>query len=140
MSTTETGSALTVSSPELDARDVEYLVDQVEEVPAGLQHVAHRFDVLGVSQPSLEHLSEPQHGVERRAQLVTHPRKEQILGFVRCSSSRFRIADCLRHPDALRDVLSDRYEAFWRAVRIGHWVHGSADPSNLAVGADNSMF
>ena len=38
-------------------------------MPAGLQHMAHRLDVLGVAQPSLEHLSEPQDGIERRAQL-----------------------------------------------------------------------
>ena len=70
----------------LDAREVEDLVDEVEEVLARGVDVGDILLVVGhVERPEhlrLHHLGEAEDGVERRAQLVAHGRQEARLGEV----------------------------------------------------------
>src|SRR5262249_23628250 len=62
-----------------DLREVKYLVDEAKEVAAGGIHTPQRFQRLlraearGVGD---HHLGQADDGVERRAQLVAHARKE----------------------------------------------------------------
>src|SRR6185503_14686054 len=69
-----------------DARQVEDLVDQVQEVLAALDHVV---DALAVplrqrlALVALQQLGKAENRVERRAQLVAHRRQELALGRVR---------------------------------------------------------
>ena len=70
----------------LDARQIEDLVDQVQQVNAGVVNVGRIFlvDRHGVRAENfaLHHLGEAEDGVERRAQLVAHLREEARLGDV----------------------------------------------------------
>jgi hypothetical protein len=63
----------------LDARDVQDLVDEPHEMLAGLRDVVQALPVAPVVL-ELEELGEAEDGVERRAQLVAHPRQEAVLG------------------------------------------------------------
>ena len=68
--------------PRLDARDVEDLVDEFQQVLARVVDVAHHLELVGRLQLHLEDLREAEHGVERRAQFVAHARHELALGGV----------------------------------------------------------
>ena len=70
-------------APGLDLGQVEDVVEQLEQVPAGVEDVAEvlLLPVVDVTEHALQqHLGEPDHGVERRAQLVRHAGEE--LGLV----------------------------------------------------------
>ena len=56
----------------LDASDVEHLVDQVEEMPAGPHDVPDRLAVLGAFEPAFEQLTKSEDGVQRRPKLMAH--------------------------------------------------------------------
>ena len=64
----------------LDAREVEDLVDEMQQMPAALQDVAGVLGILRVLHRAehlrLHHLGETEDGVERRAQLVAHGGEE----------------------------------------------------------------
>ena len=70
----------------LDPRQVEDLVDQVEQVPPGVVDVVGIFAVGGVLHGAehflAHHLREAEDGVERRAQLVAHGGEKARLGEV----------------------------------------------------------
>ena len=76
-------------APGLDAREVEDLVDQAEQVDAGVVDVVRVILVgahgVGAEQLVLHHLGKAEDGVERRAQLVAHlgeePRLRDVGGF-----------------------------------------------------------
>ena len=81
--TRETRRRLELHPPRLDLRQVEDLVDQLQQVAAGVADVAQvlLLPLVDVAEHALqEHVREPDHGVERRAQLVRHAREE--LGLV----------------------------------------------------------
>jgi hypothetical protein len=80
----------------LDPADVEQLVDQCDQVPAGAQDLGHRLLVLGLLRLQLEQLPEAEDRVERRAQLVAHARQER--GLVLAGG---RQAPLLAQPDRL---------------------------------------
>ena len=63
----------------LDARDVQHLVDQPEEVASPLHDISDALALLGVEGVHLQHLGEAQDGVQRGAQLVAHPREKFAL-------------------------------------------------------------
>jgi hypothetical protein len=69
----------------LDAREVQHVVDQLQQVPAGgldmAQLLVHARRRRLQAQP--QHLREAQDGVQRRAQLVAHAREELGLRTVR---------------------------------------------------------
>ncbi len=56
-------------------------------MPAALDDVPDRLRMLGALQMALQELPEAQHGIQRGAQLVAHPRQEVVLGLVRCLGS-----------------------------------------------------
>src|SRR5436853_278985 len=62
--------------PGLDARDVEDLVDQLQQVPAALEDLLHALAVGSAVGLHLEELPEAEDRVERRPQLVAHAREE----------------------------------------------------------------
>src|SRR5207249_8253256 len=65
----------------LDSRNVEDLVDQVQKVPAGAQNMTDAVLLDGGRFLSFQKLTEAKNRVQRRAQLVAHPRQEFALGF-----------------------------------------------------------
>ena len=72
-----------VHLPRLDLGEVEDVVDQREQVRAGVVDRGRRVDLLGREVPALvrrQHLGQDQQRVQRRAQLVRHVREE--LGLV----------------------------------------------------------
>ena len=74
-----------VHPPRLDLGDVEDVVHQLQEVAPRDQHVADVGALLVVELAEdllLEQLGEPDHRVERRAQLVAHVGEEGALGLV----------------------------------------------------------
>ena len=76
----------------LHAGDVEHLVGELFEVPSGKHDVA---DLLLIRRRAvvrhLEQLREPEHGVERGPQLVTHRRDEVALGPARALRDSSRL-------------------------------------------------
>ena len=64
----------------LDPGDVEHLVDELEQVAAALEDLAHGLDLGLVQLLQLEELGEAEDRVERRAQLVAHAGEELALG------------------------------------------------------------
>jgi len=64
-------------APRLDLGQVEYVVNQREQVSAGTQHAVERLGVLLQCLRILpQHLAHPDDGVERRAQLMAHVGEE----------------------------------------------------------------
>jgi hypothetical protein len=62
-----------------DLREVQYLVDEAQEVAAGGIHTAQRFQCLFCAEARRvadHHLGQADDGVERRAQLVAHAGEE----------------------------------------------------------------
>ena len=79
----------------LDARQIEDLVDQAEQMHAGIVDVGgsipYRPAPHGAEYFGLHHFGKAEDGIERRAQLVTHLRQETRFGDV----GGFRAAACL---------------------------------------------
>ena len=90
----------------LDHRQIENLVDELQQVPARLQYL---LDVgllagCGLGRACFQELRESEYGVERRAQFVTHVRQEFRLRQVRLVGNSPRLAQCQFNLFALRDV------------------------------------
>ena len=67
-----------------DARQVEQIVDQIEQVAAAARYCSQRLPAIRVGQRPLAHeLSVSEDCVQRRAQLVAHVGEELILGAAR---------------------------------------------------------
>ena len=64
----------------LDPGDVEYLVDQIEQMTTGPQDVVHRLGLLVGKLVHLQELGEAEDRIERRPQLVAHPGQKLALG------------------------------------------------------------
>jgi hypothetical protein len=73
-----------------DARQVEHIVDQLEQAPAAVENIAQVFFVIGRYRADLavvHQLGEADDGVERRSQLVGHVGEKftfQPIGFLDC--------------------------------------------------------
>ena len=102
----------------LDPRDVEHLVDQLEQVVAGAQDALHAGARLGIEPLELEQLPEPEDRVERGAQLVAHAREELALGVVRPLSLLARLAGRGLGALAVGDVGRDAAERVGPPVRV----------------------
>jgi hypothetical protein len=78
------GILVELVTPGLDAREVEDLVDQVEQMLAGTVDVADIFLVAGIldraEHLARHHLGEAQNCIERRSQFMAHRGKETGLG------------------------------------------------------------
>ncbi len=64
----------------LNARNVQHLIDEFQQMAAALQDILDRFPLLRVKRVHFQELGEAQDGVERSAQFVAHPREEFALG------------------------------------------------------------
>ena len=108
-----TGSGESGSVAGLDAGDVEHLVDELEQVAAALEDLRRptSWSVLG-EVVELEQLREPEDRVERRAQLVAHPRQELALGPVGGLGRVAGLALGLLEPLALVERLPELGGAF----------------------------
>ena len=109
--------------PRLHLREVEDLVDQLEQVPPGVADVA---DVLLLAvvelaeHPLEQHVGEADHGVQRRAQLVRHAGQE----LPTCGGPRPQLALALLEGDEQLDIL-DRDRALRREGGHGSTVRSS---------------
>ena len=86
--------------PGLDARDVEDLVDQLQQVPAALEDLLHALAVGSAVGLHLEELPEAEDRVERRPQLVAHAREEltlRLVGAVRLGLGLRELVGALAH-------------------------------------------
>ena len=93
----------------LQARDLQHLVDECEEVFAGLEDVLDAGSTLGSQRLEGQELPEPDDRVQRRAQLVAHPGEELALGLVGPLGLPPRLALGGLRPGAVGDV--GRYPA-----------------------------
>ena len=97
----------------LDARQVEDVVDEREQVRAGVLDVLDAAELLDGRRPrrvEAKQLREAEHGVERRAQLVAHPRQELGLGATRGLERRARVPLGAREVQLGDVAQDDRHE------------------------------
>ena len=87
----------------LDARDVEHLIDERQQMPPGARDVLDALRLAGRRFVELEELGEAEYRVHRRAQLVAHARKEFAIRAVRSFGLFARQADA-----GLRALALDR--------------------------------
>ena len=92
-----------------DQRQVEDLVDQLEQVPAGLDDLVEVALLRGRGRrrARFQQLREAEHGVEGRAQLVAHAGQEIGLGVVGLLGGRHRPVELRLDPLAHRVVGAD---------------------------------
>ena len=81
----------------LDARDVQHLVDQPEEVASPLHDISDALALLGAQGIHLQYLGEAQDGVQGGAQFVAHPREKFALRPACRFGSQLR-RPAIRHP------------------------------------------
>ncbi len=93
--------------PGLDPRDVEHLVDELEQVPAGLDDLLDGLVLVGLHVVEREQLAEADDRVERGAQLVAHAREELVLGLVCALDLRARGVGAALGVAPVGDVLGD---------------------------------
>src|SRR3954466_6972299 len=74
------GSRESRHPPRLDPRDVEDLVDEVQQVAAPREDLRDALAIARIGDRQLQQLAEAEDGIERRAQLVAHAREEVALG------------------------------------------------------------
>ena len=113
----------------LNARDVQHLVDQSEEVASPGEDVRHALLLLGVEGVHLQELRETQDGVKGSPELVAHPGQELALGLTRpvgLSSPQERLLNTL----PLGDVLD-------RAFQVGDPARGIVDHPSAGPRPDN---
>ena len=91
----------------LDAREIQDVVDELQEVLAALQDLVDSLPLpLGDRLPAVapEELGEPEHGVERRPELVAHRRQELALGLAARLGGAPGVAELLGQPHVLGQV------------------------------------
>src|SRR5690606_23277707 len=88
----------------LDPGELQDLVDEPEQVPAGLEDMAYVGDLVGSRVAPLEDLREAEYRVEGRAQLVAHPREEVRLRAIRPFGFLLSLVECELHRLPLGDV------------------------------------
>ena len=104
------GAELELHPPGLDLREVEDLVDELEQVAPGVADVA---DVLLLAlvelaeHPVEQHVGEADHGVQRRAQLVRHAGQELGLVPARRPRARRVLSSSSRNTRALWIATAD---------------------------------
>ena len=124
----------------LQARQVEHVVDQLEQVFAGMADVAQLgAPALGASAAGLDlqQLREAQHGVQRRAQLMAHAREELRLG---AALPLGQGALAPRHLGllGLGDVPVHADAADHLALRVEHRRRARGEPAQPAAGQQHA--
>ena len=105
------GGRLDVDEAGLDLRQVEHVVDQVEQVRAALRDRVERFALRRAQRAiALQQLRVANHAVERRAQLVAHVGQELALGARRGFGRLLRPAQLVVALAPIRDVAQERAE------------------------------
>ena len=128
-----------VHAPRLDLRDVEDVVDELQEVAARDQDVADVALLLVVEVAEellLEQLREADDRVERRAQLVAHVREEGALGLVRRVGRLLGLAHLALGALALLDLALEPYvgvRAGWCASPPAHSSSACAARSDASA-------
>jgi hypothetical protein len=120
----------------LDARQVQHVVDQCQQVGAGLQDVANMGAVRLGQRPrrvGVEQLGEAEDRVHRRAQLMAHRREEFRLGPTRALGLVARHAQRLLGGMACAEVAGDRDVVPHRAVGPHHHMGLDREPQRAAV-------
>ena len=102
-----------------DARDVQDLVDQIEQMLPAADDLLHALAVLRRQRILLKQLREPEDGVERRAQLVTHAGEEVALGAIGAVGFDTRIPQRHFHRPLLGDVAGDADQVAAVALFVG---------------------
>ena len=88
----------------LDLGEVEDVVDEREQMPAGAQHALERLDLvvpLQVARVLVQHLGDADDGVQRRAQLVRHVGEKLRLVLARRLQLLALLLDLLEQPRVL---------------------------------------
>src|SRR5439155_6133596 len=110
----------------LDPRDVQHLVDEIQQVAPTLQDLLDALALFLVEGAEIKELAEAEDGVERCTELVAHPRQELALGAVR--PLRLLHGPLRRGPGllqrllaalAIRDVPAHRVDELVRRRRRG---------------------
>ena len=97
-----------VQAARLDARDVQHFVDQGEQVSAGFQNLVATLLHARRRRIQLDQLAEPEDRVQRRPQLVAHPREKFALGAARGFGRFARRAQHIFGAAAFGDVADRR--------------------------------
>src|SRR5262245_33421441 len=112
-----------------DLREVEYLVDEAQEVGAGGIHTAQRFQRLFGAEARRvgdHHFGQADDGVERRAQLVAHTGEELRLALARLRQLSALVLDFVEQPHILdgdhRLVCEGLHQL---DLLVGEWTHGT---------------
>ena len=93
---------LQLHAASLDLGEIEDVVDQREQMPAGAEHPVERLEVLLCCFGILpQHLAHADDGVERRAQLVTHVGQELRLVLARCCELASFLLNLMEQPRVL---------------------------------------
>ena len=121
----------------LDARQVERVVDHLQQVPAGLQDLPHPTLLVGGQSGlavEVEQLPEAQHRVQRCAQLVAHARQELVFRPVGRFGQLSALLGLLE-AQLLGDVLDHRHQALRLAVGVAQHppVHAHRQHGAVAV-------
>jgi hypothetical protein len=105
------GRELDLDLARLDLREVEHVVDELEQVHAALGDRVERLELgRGHRAVALEQLGVAEHAVERRAQLVAHAREELALRARRRLGRFLGVAQLGFALAALGDVAEERAE------------------------------
>ena len=133
--------ALEMEAAPFDLRDVEHLVDQLQQVATRRDDVGHAL-VLAVAQVhDLQKLAETEDGVERGAQLVAHAREEGVLRLVGALGVLLGGAQLFLRAPGLGDVVDLRDEvAPLLPGGIAHHGHVQADPDEVAALVNVAFF
>ena len=120
---------------------VERVIDQRQQVFAGRANMAQMRGLLVAQRvvTVLQQLGEPQHRVQRRAQLVAHSRKELRLGAVLALGQQLLLARDLGVA-VFRDVPVHADAAHRAAALVAHRNRTRRQPSVAAIGDANPKF
>jgi len=125
-----------------EARQIQHVVDQREQVFAGGADMTEldRLRTAGrLDRLDLQQLREAEHGVERRAQLVTHAREELRLGLDLAFGQRGLLAGALGEL-GFGHVPVDADAPYRQAVRIAYDRRARGQPAMAAVGQADAKF
>ena len=125
----------------LDARQVEHVVDHVQQVPARVLDLRHPGALprhQRVALVEFEQLGKAEHGVQRGAQLMAHARQEFALGVV----GRFGLVARtlgLHQLEVFGDVLHHTHQAARLAFAVAQQGQGGLHPHGVAVAAHHAV-
>ena len=90
-----------------DAGDVEHFVDEIEQMLAAVENLPHGLGLLATEVSQFENLSEAEHGVERRSQVVAHARQELVFRASRALGFEARELQLVFRSFAFRHIVGD---------------------------------